>query len=141
MNMKGVTQGRTPGEADVEALVAGNDILLFPENVEATVRKIKTAIRKGVLSEKMINEKCRKVLEAKAKFVLPYATPVDTAQLTERLSSPPAQALLQETYAKAVTLVKNDGLLLPLTHLDTLRIASLNFGDRKAPAFESTLEK
>ena len=34
--------------------------------------------------------------------------------------------------------VKNDGLLLPLTHLDTLRIASLNFGDRKAPVFEST---
>ena len=37
--------------------------------------------------------------------------------------------------------MKNDGLLLPLTHLDTLRIASLNFGDRKAPVFESTLEK
>ena len=78
MNMKGVTKGRTPGEADVEALAAGNDILLFPENVEASVRKIKAAIRKGVLSEEMINEKCRKVLKAKAEFVLPYATPVDT---------------------------------------------------------------
>lgn len=45
---EGVTKGRTPGEADVEALPAGNDILLFPENVEASVRKIKAAIRKGV---------------------------------------------------------------------------------------------
>ena len=141
MNMKGVTKGRTPGEADVEALAAGNDILLFPENVEASVKKIKAAIRKGVLTEEMIDEKCRKVLEAKAEFVLPYAAAVDTARLTERLSSPSAKALLQETYAKAITLVKNDGLLLPLTHLDTLRIASLNFGDRKAPVFESTLEK
>ncbi|MFR7879625.1 MAG: glycoside hydrolase family 3 protein, partial [Butyricimonas paravirosa] len=103
MNMKGVTKGRTPGEADVEALAAGNDILLFPENVEASVRKIKAAIRKGVLSEEMINEKCRKVLKAKAEFVLPYVAPVDTARLTERLSSPSAKALLQETYAKAIT--------------------------------------
>ena len=141
MNMKGVTKGRPPGEADVEALVAGNDILLFPENVEATVKKIKSAIRKEILTEEMINEKCRKVLEAKVKYVLPYSTLVDTAQLTERLSSPSAKALLQETYAKAITLVKNDDLLLPLTHLDTLRIASLNFGDRKAKEFENMLEK
>ncbi len=141
MNMKGVTKGRTPGEADVEALVAGNDILLFPENVEASVKKIKTAIRKGNLTEKEINEKCKKILEAKAKFVLPYAAPIDTTQLAERLSSPSAKALLQETYAKAITLVKNNGLLLPLTHLDTLRIASVNFGNREARAFESTLEK
>lgn len=71
MNMKGVTKGRTPGEADVEALAAGNDILLFPENVEASVRKIKAAIRKGVLTEEMINEKCRKVLKAKSEFSTP----------------------------------------------------------------------
>jgi len=141
MNMKGVTKSRTPGEADVEALVAGNDILLFPENVEATVKKIKSAIRNGIITEEMINEKCRKVLEAKVKYVLPHASPVDTTQLTERLSTPSAQALLQEAYAEAITLVKNDALLLPLTHLDTLRIASLNFGDRKAKEFEKMLDK
>ena len=140
MNMKGVTKGKNQGDADVEALVAGNDVLLFPENVEATVKKIKLAIQKGILTKEMIQEKCKKVLEAKAKFVLPYI-PVDTTHLTERLNTPENQALLHESFAKAITLVKNNRLLLPLTHLDSLRIASINLGGKNASVFEKTLEK
>ena len=141
MNMKGVTKGNSPGEADVKALSAGNDILLFPENVEATVKKVKAAIRKGILTEEDIDEKCRRVLAAKEKYVLPNAGMIDTTMLSARLNTPADQALLQETYAEAITLIQNKDLLLPLTHLDTLRIASLNFGDRKAKAFEDMLEK
>lgn len=141
MNMKGVTKGNSPGEADVKALVAGNDILLFPEDVEATVKKVKAAIRKGVLTEEDINEKCRRVLAAKEKYVLPNAGVIDTVMLADRLNTPADKALLQETYAEAITLIQNKDLLLPLTNLDTLRIASLNFGDRKAKAFEDMLEK
>lgn len=141
MNMKGVTKGNSPGEADVKALVAGNDILLFPEDVEATVKKVKAAIRKGVLTEEDINEKCRRVLAAKEKYVLPNAGVIDTVMLADKLNTPADKALLQETYAEAITLIQNKDLLLPLTNLDTLRIASLNFGDRKAKAFEDMLEK
>lgn len=141
MNMKGVTKGNSPGEADVKALVAGNDILLFPENVEATVKKVKAAIRKGILSEEEIDKKCRRVLAAKEKYVLPNTGAIDTVMLTSRLNTPADQALLQETYAEAITLIQNKDLLLPLTNLDTLRIASLNFGDREAKTFEGMLEK
>lgn len=141
MNMKGVTKGNSPGEADVKALVAGNDILLFPEDVEATVKKVKAAIRKGILTEEDIDEKCRRILAAKEKYVLPNAGAIDTVMLADRLNTPADKALLQETYAEAITLIQNKDLLLPLTNLDTLRIASLNFGDRKAKAFEDMLEK
>ena len=43
--------------------------------------------------------------------------------------------------AEAITLVKNRGMLLPLTRLDTLRIASLNFGRERPTAFERMLER
>lgn len=141
MNMQGVTKGRSAGEADVEALIAGNDILLFPEDLEAAIKKIKVAIKDGSLTEQIIHEKCNRILKAKEKYVRPYVIPVDTNHLTERLNAPEDIALLQETYAEAITLIKNTDLLLPLTRLDTLRIASLNFGSREAHDFEKMLEK
>lgn len=43
MNMKGVTLGRAKGKADLLALMAGNNVLLFPENIAASIKKIKEA--------------------------------------------------------------------------------------------------
>ena len=141
MNMKGVTSTRRDGEAEVEALLAGNDICLQPANIEQAFKKVKAAVLNGKLPENAIDEKCLRILRAKEKYVLPSQRLVDTTDLLARLNSPAAQALRQEIYAQAITLVKNNAWLLPLTRLDTLRIASLNFGKRDASAFEEMLEK
>ena len=141
LNMRGVTSIRKNGDAEVAALLAGNDICLQPANIEQAFKKIKAAIQDGKISRQAIDEKCLCVLRAKEKYVLPYRTPVDTTDLLDRLNSPEAQALRQEAYAEAITLIKNRDWLLPLTRLDTLRIASLNFGTRKVTDFEKMLEK
>lgn len=141
MNMKGVTRGRKKGEADLLALLAGNDVILFPEDIAASFREIKEALAKGVISEALIRERCRRVLVAKEKYVLPYAAPVDTTRLRQRLNAPEEIALKQKIHEKAITLVKNDRFLLPLASLDTLRVASLDFGDRPAKTFERALER
>lgn len=141
MNMKGVTNARRDGEAEVAALLAGNDICLQPANIEQAFKKVKAAVQNGTLPLRSIDEKCLRILKAKEKYVLPAPRLVDTTGLLARLNSPAAQALQQETYAQAVTLIKNRNWLLPLTRLDTLRIASLNFGSRQASDFEAMLEK
>ena len=141
MNMKGVTNARRDGEAEVAALLAGNDICLQPANIEQAFKKVKAAVQNGTLPLRSIDEKCLRILKAKEKYVLPAPRLVDTTGLLARLNSPAAQALQQETYAQAVTLIKNRNWLLPLTRLDTLRIASLNFGSRQASDFETMLEK
>lgn len=141
MNMKGVTKGREKGEAEVMALQAGNDILLFPENVDSAINKIKEAIKNGELTQELIDEKCRRVLEAKEKYVLPYVEPIDTVNLLARMNTPQDSALWESTYAEAITLIKNKDLILPLMKLDTLRIASINFGDRSAQSFEEMLSR
>lgn len=141
MNMKGVTQNSQPGEAEVKALLAGNDMLLFPANLGKAVEAIKKALADSLLDERTIDEKCRKILEAKQKYVLPNVYPAETPGLWSRLNSPTDIALKQQLYQAAITLIKNTDSLLPLKRLDTLRIASLNFGARAVNNFQTTLER
>ena len=60
LNMKGVSQYYAPGEVDVKALLAGNDVLLFPEDVPKAIQKIKEAISKNQISQLEIDQRCRK---------------------------------------------------------------------------------
>lgn len=65
MNMKGVTDYFPTGEAEVRALMAGNDILVMPPNVPKALEAIKKAIDEGRLSQEDIDAKVRRVLNAK----------------------------------------------------------------------------
>ena len=140
MNMKGVGKERKKGVADLLALIAGNDVILFPEDIAASIQEIKKAIAAGTITTAFIRERCRRVLAAKERYVLPYSTPIDTCQLIERLNSPEDIALQEKIYAQAITLVKNQDDLLPLIEPEQLRMAILNFGDREADAFEKMVE-
>lgn len=141
MNMKGVTEGRKPGEAEVLALLAGNDILLFPENLEKAIAAIKEAINDKIIEESVIHEKCKKVLLAKNKYVLHNILPIKTQGLWSRINTPEELAIKQNLYKEAVTLIKNKDSLIPLKRLDTLRIASLNFGAKAINNFQTQLSK
>ena len=141
MNMKGATQGLEKGEADLKALLAGNDILLFPADLPQAIARIKQAVADGLITEEYITNACRKILMAKYEYVLPNLKPVSTTALWSRLNTPEDFALKQELYCNAITLIKNTDNLLPLKRLDTLRIASLNFGSQAVNNFQTTLEK
>lgn len=141
MNMKGVCQELEKGEAEVKALLAGNDILLFPENIDKAIEQIKKAVNDSLLSIQDIEAKCRKILHAKYRYALPCSKPLRTEQLWTRLNTPQNFALKQELYKNAITLIKNDTNLLPLKRLDTLKIASLNFGAGEINTFQTTLDK
>ena len=58
LNMKGVSAQFEPGDVELQALLAGNDILLFAEDVPKAVRLIKEAIEDGTIDEKEINRHC-----------------------------------------------------------------------------------
>ena len=139
MNMKGVTTTSAPGEAEVKALLAGNDILLFPENLEKAVPAIKKAITDSLITEKLINEKCHKILMAKYNYALPNRFPSEAPGLWSRINTPQDRPQKKQLYREALTLVKNNDSLLPLKRLDTLRIASLNFGGEEINNFQTTL--
>jgi beta-glucosidase-like glycosyl hydrolase/CubicO group peptidase (beta-lactamase class C family) len=139
LDMKGVTQNNQPGDIEVRALQAGNDILLLSANIPEAVNRIKSAISTGELTEDLIKDRCRRVLMYKYKAGLNHYKPVKTDKLYQELNTPQAELLDRQLFEQCVTVVKNDSALLPLQNLDTLRIASVSTGYGHSTPFQQRL--
>src|SRR5580698_7546048 len=87
LEMKGVAKYFPGGEAAVQALIAGNDMLCLPGNVDTVVMKIKQAIADKKIKWKEINTHIKKVLYAKYQYGLANHSPVNTTHLTEDLNN------------------------------------------------------
>ncbi|KAA9332299.1 serine hydrolase [Hymenobacter busanensis] len=128
LNMKSVSNLYKPGEVDALALAAGNDVLLFSEDVPVAVQKIKEMMAAGKISVEDVDQRVRKILRAKFWAGLNRPQPVDVAGLMQNLDRPLARAVQQDIYEHAATVVRNEDDILPFAHLDTLRMASITIG-------------
>jgi beta-N-acetylhexosaminidase len=125
MNMGGVTKYSPQGEAEYLSLKAGMDVLEYVTDPEKAIRTISERIRKGEISQELITEKCRKVLAAKYWAGLEHPVPVNSENILDELSPPASEALIRELYANALTVVNNRQNLIPVRHLDTIKVATL----------------
>ena len=140
LNMKGVSQFYEPGEVDVKALLAGNDVLLFAQDVPTAIEKIKEAVAKKQITQEEIDQRCRKILLAKKWFGLDELTPVVEENLITDLTTPQTELLNRKLVEKSLTLLQNNDDLIPVRKLDTLKIASVSIGEPGA-VFQETLSK
>ncbi len=113
LDMGGARQAAWDGEVAVEALLAGVDLLLVPPDALATHRAILDAARRGDISEARVDSSVRRLLDAKERLSLHRRRTVDLADLPRRLASPTSAARIEEMAGLAVTLLRNDGGLLP----------------------------
>lgn len=141
MNMQGVSRGRTAVEANIKALLAGNDILLYPQNVVESVKRIKDGVLKGTISPEVIDEKVRKILRAKYWMGLNRNKFINPEMLNADLQSPAFKALTRDLCEQAVTLVHNEAQLLPISALDTCTFASIAIGGGGINLFQQTLSR
>ena len=107
LEMKGVADAFPDHASSVESLIAGNDILCLPGDVEKTISKIKGAIAEGVLGWSHIDEHVRKVLQAKYQTGLANWKPLPLEGLAIRLNEK-TDGLKKEIAEKAITLAKLD---------------------------------
>ena len=116
LSMSGLTIYFTQDEAAVRALEAGADMLLKPADVEAAFRGVRDAVKSGRLTEKRVEESARKILAAKFDLglVAQRVTPVDTIDRT--VGSREANALATEIAEHAITLVRDEDKLVPLSN-------------------------
>ncbi|MDO7849463.1 glycoside hydrolase family 3 N-terminal domain-containing protein [Hymenobacter sp. M29] len=128
MNMRGVISMFPPGEADVRAIMAGNDILEFSKNIPLALRMVRAAVDSGRLTQQEIDVHCRRVLALKQWSGLNHYRPIKLQNLYEDLNPPHAQYLSHRLTELSITLLRNQKNLLPLQRLDTLRIATLVLG-------------
>jgi CubicO group peptidase (beta-lactamase class C family) len=141
LNMKGVSSRYAPGEVDRKALLAGNDVLLFAQDVPKAIDEIKKSIRKGEIDMEEIDARCLKILRAKEWAGLSRMRPIEMQNLVADLNKPAYEALNRELTASSLTLLTNKNDLLPLGMLDTLRIASIHIGEDSGTAFKEALAR
>jgi beta-N-acetylhexosaminidase len=114
LEMGGVAKGYSNAEAAVRAIEAGADVLLMPPDPEGAIRAVVAAVRKGRLTAKRIDQSVTRVLAAKQIVGLDRSKLVDLEAIADVINSPEAAARAQEIADRAVTLVSNDGGVVPL---------------------------
>ena len=139
LNMKGVSKFYKPGEVELKALLAGNDVLLFPEDVPTAIKKIKTAIDSGLVSQSEIDERCLKILKAKDWSGLSRYSKIKTKNLYKDLNPISADVLNRKLTEASLTLLQNKNDIIPIQHLDSVKIASLSLGYKDMTIFQQTL--
>lgn len=116
LNMKGVSNYYSSGELELLALKAGNDVLLFPEDVEKAINTIKKAAKEDEKLRESIDVRCRKVLTF--KYLYDVDKQVDTLDnVVQKLNSPKYYALKRTLIEQAITLVSDSGKVLPFKNL------------------------
>jgi len=141
LNMKAASNYLKPGEIDLEAFLAGNDILLCAENVPGAYEKICAAYQDTVITPQRLELSVRKILKYKYKTGLNHYKRIQTANLYQDLNASENDALQYELYENAVTVLKNDNEILPIKDLENSKIAYVKLGDDVNSAFVSTLKK
>lgn len=141
MNMKGMSDNFKAGDADVRALMAGNDVLLFPGSIKIGLDMIKKAIEDKKLSQNELDQRVKKILVAKYWAGLHEKNILSKTNLHAELNSSAAYALRHKLFEKAMTVVKNDDKLIPIAHIDTNSFASISIGENAGNTFQKTLDR
>src|SRR5665811_632972 len=138
--MKGVCILFPPGVVDVKALLAGNDVLLFSEDVPTAILEINKAIENGEITREEIDRRCLKILRAKQWEGLDKYQPVETKNLSSDLNKIEYELLNKKLTEASLTVLQNNNEILPLKRLDTLKIACLSIGEEGVNEFQNTLD-
>ncbi len=133
--MKGVSGN---GNVSLQALKAGNDMVLAPRNLKDEIPAVLEAVEKGELSKEDIENKCRKVLTYKYVLGLKKKPFVQLSGLEQRVNSPQARDLIRRLNQAAITVLNNKNHILPLHADKAQRIALLEVGK---PGETETLAK
>lgn len=139
LNMGGITNHYKQGDAAVFALLAGNDVLLFPGEIPVVIDKIKEAILQGKISQNEIDERCKKVLKAKYWCELNKFEPISEENLLEDLNNIEALLIKQKIVENGITLVVNKNDIIPINLNENPKIACLVFGNNESNIFSERL--
>jgi beta-N-acetylhexosaminidase len=116
LDMAGLTHlfANNIGRAAVEAFKAGNDLLLIPADFPASYNAMVQAVRSGEISRERLDRSVLKILKTKASLGLQDGRLVDLSAISTAVGKPGNLAFGQQVADAAVTLVRDNGEVLPL---------------------------
>lgn len=133
MSMRGVTSSFENADATLRAVEAGADILVTPPDLEVSFRAIQEAVRSGRISEARLDQSVRRILIAKATLGLakPANRYADLNRLMQRVGTAANREVAQRIADNAITLLKDEGKVLPLRPSPDLRVVQINVIDTR----------
>jgi beta-N-acetylhexosaminidase len=129
LEMRGVTRGGRPGDVALLAVKAGVDVLLVPPDEDDAMSSIVAAVTRGEIPVSRIDESVRRILEAKRWAGLDRNRLVDPGAVAAVVGSRKHLALAREIGRSGITVLKNEGDLLPLPLNSNKRIAVVMASD------------
>ncbi len=141
LDMDGVTKFVAPGEIEVRALLAGNDVLLLSKDVPKAISSISLALDSGRIDSSYFEEKVKKILKYKYRAGLFKEQKVKLKNLVRDLNNPKAIALNQQLYEEATILLKNDDEILPIPPQTKKKTAVLSIGLGAKNYFNESIHK
>mgnify|MGYP000443876330 CR=1 FL=1 len=119
LNMGAVASKYKAGELDALAFKAGNDIMLFSQDVTTGKKLIQQAIDNGEISQNRVEESVKKMLLTKYFLGLDKYSPKNPENINQDLNNDSHKMVVQKMYANALTLLKDEKKLLPLNCKET----------------------
>lgn len=139
LNMNAVAKKYSAGELDLLAFKAGNDILLFSQDVPSGKKLIKEALDNGEISENRLEESVKKILKTKYLLGLQNFKTLNAKNIQNELNNESHRKLSEKLYANALTLIKDEQGLLPLNKKENYYYLPLE--EASYQVFKSELEK
>lgn len=134
LNMEGITKYYKPGEVDLLAFEAGNDMLLFSQDVPTAIGRIHSALDSGRIEEKELEQTVRKILYAKYDAGLARFNPIDPVNINEDLNSA-INPVRELTAAKAVTIARDRNALLGKIQAGDARVSYIGVNAEQSILF------
>ncbi|MGM7701801.1 beta-N-acetylhexosaminidase [Pseudalkalibacillus sp. Hm43] len=110
MEMKAITDHFGPGEAAVQAVLAGVDVIVMPDHLKVAYDSLAQAVEENRISEERLNQSVNRILQAKLKWIDESEVDELDAAVTNR-----AVELEKKIAQDSITLMKNEGSVIPLT--------------------------
>lgn len=105
---------KNPGRVAVDAFKAGSDVLTEPYNLDSSYRAMLEAVRSGEIRQDRLDASVLKILQAKAWLGLEKNRLVDVSAIPGLVGNPNSIAVGQRISDAAITLVRDNGKVLPL---------------------------
>jgi beta-N-acetylhexosaminidase len=108
------TPAQISGQEAVQAIQAGNDMVIIPADLEGAYNGLLNAVQQGTLSTQRIDASVLKILRLKASVGLNRQRFVDPEAVARDLGRPEDAKIGQTVSDRAITLVSDQNKLLPL---------------------------
>lgn len=130
LNMRAITNFYSHSQAALAAFMAGNDILLYADDVTEAINVIETLVQSNKVYAQQLDDSVRRILQVKKQIIEQGRIMPMDIERDVFAKEPRILALKRTLYEEAVTLVRDERGMLPIKNTD-IKIGYIKIGGSK----------